>query len=294
MNKAKVFSVIGGDIRFIRVAERIAELGFKVLAAGLSEDLKETETLKICSVEYAVKNSDYIILPLPITTDNVYINAPDSAIKIPLEVLFSNLKPKQIVFGGKVSESFSEKVVISGAAIEDYLEREDFAILNAIPTAEGAIAIAMQEMAKTIYHSHCLITGYGRISKILCRYLYALGSEVTVAARKTSDLVWAKAQGYNIVHINDMFLDNKQFDVIFNTVPSMVFDANKLKIIDKESLIIDLASKPGGIDFSAANELGHKVIWALSLPGKVAPISAGDIIYDTIMTIISERRANRE
>ncbi len=294
MNKTKVFSVIGGDIRFIRVAQRIAELGFKVLAAGLSEDLKETETLKICSVEYAIKNSDYVILPLPITTDNVYINAPDSAMKIPLEVIFSNLKPEQVVFGGKVNKSIAESISASGATVEDYLEREDFAILNAIPTAEGAIAIAMQEMTKTIYQSKCLVTGYGRISKILCRYLYALGSEVTVAARKTSDLVWAKTQGYNIVHINDMFLDNKQFDVIFNTVPSMVFDANRLKVTDKESVIIDLASKPGGIDFSTAKELGMRVIWALSLPGKVAPISAGDIIYDTIMTIISERRANRE
>ena len=294
MNKAKVFSVIGGDIRFIRVAERIAELGFKVLAAGLSEDLKETETLKICSVEYAVKNSDYIILPLPITTDNVYINAPDSAIKIPLEALFSNLNPKQIVLGGKVSESFSEKVVISGAAIEDYLEREDFAILNAIPTAEGAIAIAMQEMAKTIYQSRCLIAGYGRIGKILSKYLQALGADVVVGARKASDIVWAQANGHKAVH-TDLILENgANFDVIFNTVPHKIFDANKLFKIQKQTIIIDLASKPGGVDFDVAKELGLKVIWALSLPGKVAPISAGDIIYDTIMTIISERRANHE
>lgn len=288
------FAVIGGDIRFIRVAERLAEAGAKVFVSGLGENLILTDNIVVSTPTEAVRNCDFVILPLPVTTNKTHINTPDTDEKISLDIIYSNCKPNQLIFGGKTDAEFSNQISFKGAVPIDYLNREDFAILNAIPTAEGAISIAMQEMAKTIYHSHCLITGYGRISKILCRYLYALGSEVTVAARKTSDLVWAKAQGYNIVHINDMFLDNKQFDVIFNTVPSMVFDANKLKIIDKESLIIDLASKPGGIDFSAANELGHKVIWALSLPGKVAPISAGDIIYDTIMTIISERRANRE
>ena len=290
----KTFAVIGGDIRFIRVAERLAETGTNVFVSGLGENLKPSDNIVVSTPAEAVKNSDFVILPLPVTVDKTYINAPDTNGKTPLDVIYSNCKSDQIIFGGKINDEIFNNLSSKGAIPIDYLEREDFAILNAIPTAEGAIAIAMQEMAKTIFGSRCLVTGYGRISKILCRYLYALGAKVTVAARKTSDLVWAQTQGYDIVHINDMLLDNKRFDVIFNTVPSMVFDFNTLKVIDKDSIIIDLASKPGGIDFTAAKELGLKVIWALSLPGKVAPISAGDIIYNTIMTIISERRANRE
>ena len=61
------------------------------------------------------------------------------------------------------------------------------------------------------------------------------------------------------------------------------------KRIRKDCLVIDLASKPGGVDFKAASELGVKVVWALGLPGKVAPISAGRIIADTVMNILSER-----
>ena len=294
LSDMNTFAIIGGDIRFIRVAERLAETGFKVLVSGLGENLKLSENIMVCSPAEAVKNSDFIILPLPVTVDKTHVNTPDVDAKIPLNIIYSNCNPGQIIFGGKMDENISNTIHSNGAIAIDYLEREDFAILNAIPTAEGAIAIAMQEMAKTIYNSRCLVTGYGRISKILCRYLKSLGANVTVAARKTSDLVWAKTQCYNIVHINDILLDGKQFDVIFNTVPNMIFDANKLQTIGKESVIIDLASKPGGIDFNAAKELELIVIWALSLPGKVAPISAGDIIYDTIMTIISERRANRE
>lgn len=285
----KVFSVIGGDIRFVRVAQRLAEQGFLVFTAGLGDNLQEAEKLKICSAEYAVKNSDYIILPLPATTDNQYINAPDSTVKIPLETIISNLKAEQIVFGGKLSPYITEQIVASKAKAEDYLEREDFAIQNAIPTAEGAISIAMQEMSRTIYQSRCLVTGYGRIAKILARYLQSLGAFVTIAARKTSDMVWAKAQGHYAIHTKDILKNGQRYDLIFNTVPSMLFDSEKLNCIDNNCTIIDLASKPGGVDFTAASELGLKVIWALSLPGKVAPISAGDIIHNTIMTIISER-----
>ncbi len=288
------FAVIGGDIRFIRVAQRLAQSGAKVTVAGLGGELKPSANITVSSPEHAVKNSNFIILPLPVTVDKIHINTPDTDKKIPLDIIYSNVKPNQMIFGGKMSEEFSNEISSCGAIPIDYLKREDFAILNAIPTSEGAIAIAMQEMTKTIYQSKSLVTGYGRISKILCNYLYSLGGEVTVAARKTSDLVWAKSRGYNIVHIDDMLSNNERYDVIFNTVPSMIFDAKKLRSIDKESVIIDLASKPGGIDFTVAKELGLKVIWALSLPGKVAPISAGDIIYNTIMTIISERRANRE
>ena len=44
----------------------------------------------------------------------------------------------------------------------------------------------------------------------------------------------------------------------------------------------------GGVDFEAAKEAGVKVIWALSLPGKTAPITAGKIIKDTILNILNE------
>ena len=286
---SKVFSVIGGDVRFVRVCERLAEQGFSVLSSGLGENLKETDFLKICSADFAVKNSDYIILPLPVTSDNLYISSPDSNTKIPVKEVISNLSSNQVVFGGKISKSLAETISATGAKYEDYLEREDFAVQNAIPTAEGAISIAMQEMQRTVYQSRCLVTGYGRIAKILARYLQSLGAFVTVSARRASDLVWAEAQGHHAIHTKDILKDGQKYDVIFNTVPSMIFDSEKLQYIDGSCIIIDLASKPGGVDFDVARELGLRVIWALALPGKVAPISAGDIIYNTIMCIISER-----
>ena len=52
--------------------------------------------------------------------------------------------------------------------------------------------------------------------------------------------------------------------------------------------MIDLASLPGGVDFSAAQELGLKAVQALSLPGKTAPESAAEIIKQTVYTILEE------
>ena len=43
-----------------------------------------------------------------------------------------------------------------------------------------------------------------------------------------------------------------------------------------------------GVDFDAAKDAGVRVIWALSLPGKIAPITAGKIIKDTILNILNE------
>ena len=44
------------------------------------------------------------------------------------------------------------------------------------------------------------------------------------------------------------------------------------------ALIIDLASGSGGTDFAAAEKLGLAAVHALSLPGKVAPQTAGELL----------------
>ena len=77
-------------------------------------------------------------------------------------------------------------------------------------------------------------------------------------------------------------------DIVFNTVPHKIISADVLENISNNSVIIDLASKPGGVDFDAAQKLRKKVIWALSIPGKTSPQTAGKVISDTIINILSE------
>lgn len=119
--------------------------------------------------------------------------------------------------------------------------------------------------------------------------LSGFGANIDVAVRKYSDIAWAEI--YNCKAINIYNLENavEKYDIIFNTVPVKIFTQNVLKKVKKNCLLIDLASKPGGVDLDQASNLGIKTIWALSIPGKVAPVSSGEIIAKTIINILDER-----
>ena len=115
--------------------------------------------------------------------------------------------------------------------------------------------------------------------------MLALGGRVTIAARKDSDIAWARLEGCNTVRLGEIGAIEKLcygYDVIFNTVPSWLFDENFLRKVDKQTLIIELASAPGGIDISEAKKQKSKVLWAASLPGKYAPESEGEMISECI------------
>ncbi len=110
-----------------------------------------------------------------------------------------------------------------------------------------------------------------------------------IAARKPSDLAWIRINGCEGIHISKIKDYADQADILFNTVPAMILDEEILSCLSRDCLVIDLASKPGGVDFDMAKNLRIKTIWALSLPGKVAPISAGAMIKETITNILTER-----
>lgn len=284
----KRFTVLGGDLRSVKLANLISEDGNKVNIygfknAGFEVGLKESPNL-----ELAINESDIIIGPLPCSTDNEKINAPFCPDKIYIKDIFKTMTKNQLFIAGRISEKILHAASVYSVYSVDLLEREEMAVLNAIPTAEGAIQIAMEEMPITLHNSSALILGFGRIGKILAKMLCGLGCNVYVEARKYSDLAWIKGYGYNPVHINEIENYIERMDVIFNTIPHVVLDINMLRKVRKESLIVDLASKPGGVDFEKAKEMGLKTIWALSLPGKVAPVTAAEFIKDTVYNIINE------
>jgi len=228
-----------------------------------------------------------VVLPLPVLDEDGFINAPLSCEKLSAAELFSALRSGSRLVAGKVPESLQALAESLGLRICDYFEREELAVLNAIPTAEGAIAIAMEELPITLHRAKCLVLGFGRIGKLLAIKLRALGAEVTAAARKYSDLAWISAYGCEPLLTAALAEKAGNFDVIFNTVPAPVLDEKTLAALKKGAVVIDLASKPGGVDFEAAARLGVCAIWALSLPGKVAPITSGEIIKNTIYNILN-------
>jgi dipicolinate synthase subunit A len=146
----------------------------------------------------------------------------------------------------------------------------------------------MEEMPITLHNCNALILGYGRVGKTLAKALQGLGVNVYVEARMYADLAWIKSFGYKPVLLNELQTIVKDMDVLFNTIPTIILNNDILKALSSDCLIIDLASKPGGVDFDKAKEIGLKAIWALSLPGKVAPVTAAEFMRDTIYNIIEE------
>ena len=287
MRNIDTFAVIGGDLRSAYLAGLLAADGYKVITSGFdSTDLPPCVT-GCTNPAQAVTLADCVILPLPVTTDGTKVNAPFSRMRIPLDQVLNGMAQDQFLVGGKISDVVRKEAECRGLVISDYLLREELAVMNAVPTAEGAIQLAMEELPVTIDGAKCLITGYGRVGRTLSKRLVSLGAQVTVAARKFADLAWAKSTGCETLELENL-ADAGDFDVIFNTVPVMLFGRDILKGMEKETLLIDLASRPGGVDFNAAAEMQIKTIWALSLPGRVAPKTAGAIIKKTILNMIKE------
>ena len=154
--------------------------------------------------------------------------------------------------------------------------------------------IAMEHTDITVNGMRALVCGYGRIGKVLTDILSVLGADVTVAARRDESLCEISLMGHRALRLDAEGLTLKEglrnVDVIFNTVPSIIFTEKTLSECKNKPLYIEIASAPYGIDPSAARKVGIETVYAPSLPGKYAPVSAGEYIFETISDIILKRR----
>ena len=284
-------AVVGGDMRQVVMAEALAGRGYEVAVYGFDSSPEPLEhTTRCTKLDCAICGADLVILPLPYSHDKIHINCPLSKKEIHLSDFFEmTLKMNgSLIMGGVfdcVAEDYSKQYNIK---LCDYYEREELTIHNAIPTAEAAISIAMQEMPSVLDSSEALVLGFGRIGKLLALKLRALGARVCVAARKKEDLAWIRALGCTPVEYSALDERLELSNTIFNTVPALILDEHKLSRVNKSAVIVDLASKPGGVDRSAAKRLGINVVWALSLPGKFAPVTSGLMLSDCVLNICRE------
>lgn len=281
------FWVVGGDMRQEKLAQLLAEDGHSVHTFALERSGPIPGAERANSLD-GIRRADCVVLPLPVAGEGSMLNSPMSALSHPLEEIMAALRPGQFLCGGRVTSAVRALATTHGLDIQDYLEREELAVANAVPTAEGAVQIALEEMGVTLHRAQVLVLGFGRVGKLTAHRLAALGARVTVAARKYVDLAWAEAYGYRAQRIQELSGYLCGYDLVVNTVPSRVLVRELLEELSPGCLVLDLASKPGGVDFEGASELGVRAIWALSLPGRVAPVSAGAALRDTIYNMLSE------
>ncbi len=243
----QTIAVIGGDKRMLYAAQFLKQNGFVVLLFGFNEDYAKLYNLPLAkSLQETLSKSNIVLLPLPCTGNDETLNTPLYDGTITLANLFTLIIEKQTLFAGKINNKIMDGLVQNNVSVFDYTNREEFSVLNAIPTAEGALQIAMENTVCTLNGTQCLVTGFGRIAKVLAHYLQGLGADVSICARKPSDLAWMRAYGYPHFPIKELTLNINDYDIIFNTVPECIFTDKVLQETKKDALIIDLASKPGG------------------------------------------------
>ena len=296
-NKIKI-GILGGDMRQTMLASFFDRDSVECAVWGCEANspcINDENIVRTIDWKGALNGAKAVILPLPITTDGIRLNCVNniytSNVYVPrITEIIESVSGDVIIFGGKIPPTVMRFATEHNVRIIDYYEFEEFQIKNAVPTAEGAIAVAIREMNITLSGSKVAIIGYGRIGRTLALRLKALGANVTCIARSKKDLAWAECDGCVTIKLSKYLENPMPFDMFFNTVPHVIFDSSTISKMPCDQVFIDLASLGGGIDFEAAERHGIKTVKALSLPGKCSPVTAAKIIYDSVKEVLTEEK----
>lgn len=280
-------AVIGGDERQIFLVNNLLELGADIKVIGLPER-KELAGCQFCTdLPQTILDAQAIILPMAGTDFEGRIITPLSKKKLELtEQIFQSIPQQVPIFLGVAKPFLREWARFYQKKLIEIAELDEIAIPNSIPTAEACLQIAMEKLPITIHGSNTIVLGFGRCGKTLSRMLHAIGAKTTVIARKAKDLARIKEMGLSAGTFDQLNEILPHADLIINTIPIQILTEERLVFVKKDALIIDIATAPGGTNFQAAERLGLNAILTPSLPGLVAPKTAGLILAEALPQLI--------
>lgn len=284
---------LGGDARSLAMAERLSELGALVTIYALRQPRKAATITLAPTLDSALQSAKAVVLPMPAFDAQLCVPCPLASEEQQLPnaaALLSLIGSSVPVFGGRISPAAFALACDLAVRMSDYSLTDEVLIRNAVPTAEGAIALAMQALDVTLHGARAAVIGFGRVGFALATRLHALGAHVTVAVRKTRDAARAEGMGCrsHLLSGQDSVrrLVEDGYDVVFNTVPYQLISCDTLLRIPPHTVLIELASAPGGWDASA--RANCKTIYAPGLPAKCAPRTAGIILADALAAMLEE------
>ncbi|GAA0365827.1 dipicolinic acid synthetase subunit A [Bacillus horti] len=286
---------IGGDARQIEVIKKCSELDATISLIGFSQLQSEFPGAKKESLTLEVfKDIDALILPIVGTNEEGEVESifSDQPIKIKEEHIRA-LPQKCVVYTGIAKPYLTNLTEQNDITLVQLLDRDDVAIYNSIPTVEGAIMMAIQHTNITLHHSNAIVLGLGRVGMSLARTLHVLGARVKVGARNPADLARIYEMGLTPFHMNELKEQVGDCDYLFNTVPHLLVTSQVIASMPGHIFILDLASKPGGVDFRFAERRGIKAMLVPSIPGIVAPKTAGMILANVVTQLILEQKQTR-
>jgi dipicolinate synthase subunit A len=287
----KVVALLGGDRREIQVLPALLAAGWQLRCFGLPAAFVPPEAQCCDSIAQAVNGADAVILPMPGVRNDGSLYAPFIDKVIVAAEDLNGLKPGTPVIVGVASDYLRNLAAEKELLVNEILENDCLAMQNAIPTAEGAIQLAMENTPVTIDGIKALVIGYGRVGSALAERLRALGARVSVINRGASRRAAAIKDGHTVLPWEDLNQAISSAEVVFNTVPAPVLGREELELFSRHALLIELAGSGGGIDLQAAADLGIHLITAPGLPGKVAPVTAGKVMAALYPRLLNELTA---
>ena len=277
-------AIVYGDKRDIYLAKKLMEYDIKLLLVGFDKNDIKSSAKEMDKIEFhddllnPAKKSDVMILPIPGVDNHGFVKSISKSKLYFSDEVAKSLRPNTLVLIGMRSPYLLNLQEVYDFSLMEIAELNDFAILNSIPSVEGAIAKAMELTLITIHNSRSMVIGFGRVGITLARVLKGLGADIYVTDRSSEQLARAVEMKCHLVELKDIDERLSEMDIIFNTAPALVLPEEKLKLLNRDCVIIDLASAPGGLDYTAAEELGITTYLAPGLPGMVAPVTAGNIL----------------
>lgn len=296
MLTGKHIAILGGDARYLEIIKKLNELDATISLVGfdqLDHFFNGASKVHLEDIDYTTL--DAVILPVSGTNDQGEVDTVFSNETIVVSTEWLAKTPEHCTIYSGISNSYLEQCVIeSERKIVKLFERDDLAIYNSVPTVEATIMMVIQNTDITIHQSNTMILGLGRVGMTMARTFAALGANVKVGASTPADIARITEMGLTPFHIKDLAEQVKDIDVCINTIPARVVTGEIISKMPTQAVIIDIASKPGGTDFGYAERRGIKAILAPSLPGIVAPKSAGRIIANVLSELLLESFSEEE
>jgi dipicolinate synthase subunit A len=289
-------AIIGGDARQLEVISKCIDMDASVYLFGFENlERQYIGAEKRSLTPDHLKGMDAVILPIVGTDDEGNVESIFTSEKLTLTDEHIIRLPKSAkIYTGMAKTYLKNLCQKHDKELVELLDLDDVAIYNSIPTAEGALMMAIQNTDITIHGSTSVVLGLGRVGFTMARVLDALGSKVRVGVRKQEHIARIVEMGMEPFELRDLQHQVKDIDLLFNTIPTMIVTSQIIAQMPHHSVIIDLASRPGGTDFRFAERRGVKALLAPGLPGIVAPKTAGIIIANTLARLILENRNQEE
>ena len=282
MRRALRLAIVGGDRREAEAAAYLGRLGHAVTTLGGYRPVASAVPADLWA------SADAVIGPALGTNaagDAFY--RPDQP--LPIDPHWLDLcRPGTPWLVGRAGPWLQVATTSRGLCLSTYADTDEFALLNAVPTAEGAMAEAGRLSGRTVWGEPALVVGGGRCAQALVSRLLLLGGTVTVAARNPVERARATALGAAAIPLRAIPEVGGAFHLTFNTVPALVLGPRELVALPPGAVIVDVASAPGGTDFVAAEGMGLLATLLPGIPGRFFPVTAGRIVAATVLQILAQ------